>query len=133
MKLSEKQQDLFDEIKDLTSNGSRLSIDPHEVPTAKALVRKGLITLDHIKRGDQSLYEATLIDPRRRVIEDIQSFIALLNATCQVLEGETDPKVLLHRMVEIKHNQSIETFRRALRDRALELSFKQNKKPPSKG
>jgi len=38
MKLSEKQQDLFDEIKDLTSNGGRLSIDPHEVPTAKVLV-----------------------------------------------------------------------------------------------
>lgn len=126
-KLNAKQQALFNEISAEAPAGFRVEIKPHEVPTAKALERKGLITLDCIETGDSKFYEATRVDPRRKVVETIQGFVAQLQAACQALEGETDPTALLNHMGNVKDNGRIETLRRAIQERALELFQEQGK------
>jgi hypothetical protein len=125
--LNAKQQALFDSIKADAIGGHRVEVLQSEVQTAKALERRGLITLDCIQTGDRKFYEATLVDPNQSVIKGIEALIATLQKGCQALQEGTSPDVVFEVLAEVHNEGRIEALHRALRDKGLEL-IKQNAK-----
>jgi hypothetical protein len=123
-KLNPKQQALLNALRASSAEGNRsVEVLPSEVMTAKALERKGLIILNSTQVADREFYEATLvvIDSRREVIGLIEEFMVQLQAACRALEAESDPNTLFEHMGEVKDRGRVETLRRALQTRAVEL------------
>jgi len=123
-KLTNSQKSLLRSIQALSSEGNRsVEVLPSEITTAKALERKGLVTLHSTQVGGRESYEATLvvIDSRREVIGVIEEFMVQLQSACRALETESDSSTLFEHMSTVMSHGRIESLRIALRNRALEL------------
>lgn len=121
--LNQRQLALLDEIRAHSKEGLvRIEVLPNEVRTAQSLHRRGLIILDSIQTGDRTFYEATLVDPNKAVVKDIEKLITKLQEACTALSTGTDPYSVLDFADGLANaNLQVETLRSTLRAKAVEI------------